>query len=90
MEDFIGIGQDLATGFGQLKATPYRAKEDRAEVCLEVTNLSADGLRGEIQLFCGAADATHLGNSPEISKVLEIQGDCSSNTEVLFKKIRVY
>jgi hypothetical protein len=72
MQDFIGVGQNLPARFGKFQATSSRTKQRRPEVLFKMADLSANGLRREIQRLSSTADATHLGNRPEIPKMLEV------------------
>ena len=84
LEHGLGITQGLATGFGQFQLTAHAAKQLYPIGLFQQADLSADGLRGQVQLLAGAHNAAGFGHDPEVVQlpVVEHEGSHFVKTEV--------
>lgn len=72
--NFFGIGQGDMSCLGEFEAAADRAEQGDTERLLEQLDLSANGLRGEMEPFGSARHAAGAGNGPEIMEMLEVHG----------------
>ena len=72
-EDFIRIAEHHAPRVVKFEPSADAVEEPVAERLFEQRKLAAHGLRSQMQLFAGAADAAAFGHHPEVMQVLVVE-----------------